>query len=214
MAKTKALISFAVTAKLICVFVLAYAKKTVFSRRGSFEPRRWPLHGVAWHIQYFTECVQEVQYAASHCTISVNTLLKRFKGTPNYFPYIAVLNTRKFSPHIKAIQNDPECPLLLHHLNNASKSLTTRILIPRMSCPRPEAILAQISPNMNIGCKFESYTVCICRHEFRTRNFHVRPISSPISRKLWTQKNALTLLFSKNANAPFTWARHFLYQIS
>ena len=35
MAKTKALISFAVTMKLICVFVFAYAKKTVFSRRGS-----------------------------------------------------------------------------------------------------------------------------------------------------------------------------------
>ena len=34
-AKTKALISFAVTAKLICVFVFAYAKKPVFSRRGS-----------------------------------------------------------------------------------------------------------------------------------------------------------------------------------
>ena len=37
MAKTKALISFAVTAKLICVFVFAYAKKTVFSRRGSYN---------------------------------------------------------------------------------------------------------------------------------------------------------------------------------
>ena len=36
MLKTKALISFAVTAKLICVFVFAYAKKPVFSRRGSF----------------------------------------------------------------------------------------------------------------------------------------------------------------------------------
>ena len=34
--KTKALISFAVTAKLICVFVFAYAKKPVFSRHGSF----------------------------------------------------------------------------------------------------------------------------------------------------------------------------------
>ena len=33
--KTKTLISFAVTAKLICVFVFAYAKKPVFSRRGS-----------------------------------------------------------------------------------------------------------------------------------------------------------------------------------
>ena len=30
----------------------------------------------------------------------------------------------------------PECPLLLHHLN-ASKSLTTRNLIQKMSCPSP-----------------------------------------------------------------------------
>ena len=36
-AKTKALISFAVTAKLICIFVFAYAKKPVFSWRGSFD---------------------------------------------------------------------------------------------------------------------------------------------------------------------------------
>ena len=36
-AKTRALISFAVTAKLICVFVFAYAKKPVFSRCGSFD---------------------------------------------------------------------------------------------------------------------------------------------------------------------------------
>ena len=34
-AKTKALISFAVTAKLICVFVFAHVKSEVFSRRGS-----------------------------------------------------------------------------------------------------------------------------------------------------------------------------------
>ena len=32
----KALISFAVTAKLICVFVFAYAKSRFFSRRGSY----------------------------------------------------------------------------------------------------------------------------------------------------------------------------------
>ena len=37
-AKTKALISFAVTAKLICVFVFACAKNPVFSRRGSYKP--------------------------------------------------------------------------------------------------------------------------------------------------------------------------------
>ena len=35
-AKTKALISCAVTAQLICVFVFAYAKKPVFSERGSY----------------------------------------------------------------------------------------------------------------------------------------------------------------------------------
>ena len=35
--KTKALISFAVTAKLICVFVFAYAKSRVFSLRGSYN---------------------------------------------------------------------------------------------------------------------------------------------------------------------------------
>ena len=33
------------------------------------------------------------------------------------FPYIAVLNTPKFNPHLKAIHNDPEYPLLLHNLN-------------------------------------------------------------------------------------------------
>ena len=37
-AKTKALISFAVTAKLICVFVFAYANNPVFLQRGSFIP--------------------------------------------------------------------------------------------------------------------------------------------------------------------------------
>ena len=36
-AKTKALISLGVTAKLICVFVLAYAKNQVFSRHGSYH---------------------------------------------------------------------------------------------------------------------------------------------------------------------------------
>ena len=44
-AKTKTLISFAVTAKLICVFVFAYAKIRFFSRRGSFiPPRILPLY--------------------------------------------------------------------------------------------------------------------------------------------------------------------------
>ena len=35
-AKTKALISCAVTAQLICVFVFAYAKNPVFSYRGPY----------------------------------------------------------------------------------------------------------------------------------------------------------------------------------
>ena len=36
-AKTKALISCAVTAQLICVFVFAYAKNPVFSYRGPYN---------------------------------------------------------------------------------------------------------------------------------------------------------------------------------
>ena len=45
-AKTKALISFAVTAKLICVFVFAYAKKKRFSYDAAqlcFDGVREPL---------------------------------------------------------------------------------------------------------------------------------------------------------------------------
>ena len=40
MAKTKALISFAVTAKLICVLVFRICINPVFSRRGSYWPAR------------------------------------------------------------------------------------------------------------------------------------------------------------------------------
>ena len=40
----------------------------------------------------------------------------------------------------------PECPFLLHHFNNASRSLTTSHLIQEMSCPSP-------SPR-NICCFF------------------------------------------------------------
>ena len=56
------------------------------------------------------------------------------------FSYIAVLNTPKFT--LKTINNDPECPLLLYNLNNASKSLTSRNLIQEMSCPSPWNIFA------------------------------------------------------------------------
>ena len=40
----------------------------------------------------------------------------------------------KFDTHLKANHKDPECPVLLHHLNSASKSLTMRHLIHEMSC--------------------------------------------------------------------------------
>ena len=58
---------------------------------------------------------------------------KDLKERRTIFPYIAALNTPKFKPHLKAIQNDPKCPLLLHHLTNASKVLTTRNFIQEMS---------------------------------------------------------------------------------
>ena len=55
------------------------------------------------------------------------------------FPYIAVLNTPKFtpSPNLKAVHNDPECLLLFYHLNNASKSQNLRNLMQELSCPSP-----------------------------------------------------------------------------
>ena len=48
------------------------------------------------------------------------------------FPYIVMI-----IPDLKAIHNDPEYPLLLHHLNDTSKILTTIDLIQKMSCLRP-----------------------------------------------------------------------------
>ena len=57
--KTKELISFAVTAKLICVFVFAYAKHWVFSRRGSYtnnspfsdiQPVWTRHHSCGWYL--------------------------------------------------------------------------------------------------------------------------------------------------------------------
>ena len=53
-----------------------------------------------------------------------------------------MLNTSMFKPHLLAVLNDQECPLLLHHLNNASMSLTTRNLIHEMSCQSPWNIFA------------------------------------------------------------------------
>ena len=59
-------------------------------------------------LQNFFDCSKDLK---EHCTI---------------VPFIAVLNIPCVSPNLKAIHNDPECPLVLRHLNNASKSLTTR----------------------------------------------------------------------------------------
>ena len=47
------------------------------------------------------------------------------------FSYIAVLNTPKLNSHLKAIHNDPECPLLLHHLNNVYKKFGTKNAMPK-----------------------------------------------------------------------------------
>ena len=41
-----------------------------------------------------------------------------------------MLNTFKFNTHLKAIHNDPECPLLLFHLNNDFKKFDTRNVLP------------------------------------------------------------------------------------
>ena len=65
------------------------------------------------------------------------TLPKIFKGTSFFYLYNAMLDTIMFNPHLKAILNGQECPLLLHHLNNASKALATRNSIQEMSCQSP-----------------------------------------------------------------------------
>ena len=40
---------------------------------------------------------------------------KDLKERHTFFPFIAVLITPKFNSHLKAIQNDPECPLHTMH---------------------------------------------------------------------------------------------------
>ena len=56
----------------------------------------------------------------------INTLLKRFRGTPYYFSiYRCVKHPQVYPPPppppFTSKGNDPECPLILYHLNNASK---------------------------------------------------------------------------------------------
>ena len=134
-----------------------------------------------------------------------------------------MLNTPKFDPHLKAIQNDPEHLLLLDHLNNASKSLTKSNLIHKHVLPKTIGhfckkisfsrnwAFSQISPNMNIARKFESHTVCICRHVFRTDFKCKINFKSNFHESVDFQRNALTSIFSKNAkNVTWIWARHFL----
>ena len=54
-AKTKALISFAVTTKLICVFVFAYAKIR-FSHVAAHMTSWWHFHNVRWWYVCFVCC--------------------------------------------------------------------------------------------------------------------------------------------------------------
>ena len=54
-----------------------------------------------------------------------------------FYPYKAMLDTCMFNPNLKAILNGKECPILLHHLKNASKALATIFSIQELSCPSP-----------------------------------------------------------------------------
>ena len=62
---------------------------------------------------------------------------KELKEHLTVFPYISKLNTPKFNSQFKSNEQQLKCSLLLHHLNNASKSLTTRNFIQKKSCPSP-----------------------------------------------------------------------------
>ena len=63
----------------------------------------------------------------------IYTAQKIQRNTILFFSIYHSVKHPKFKPHLKTIQNNPEYLLLLHHLNNASKSLTTRNLIQEMS---------------------------------------------------------------------------------
>ena len=65
-AKTKALISFVVTAKLICVFVFAYAKKLVLSQRGSIK---FNIHTTEISLQL---CMEFFIYSTKNIYLTLN----------------------------------------------------------------------------------------------------------------------------------------------
>ena len=73
----------------------------------------------------------------------------------------------------------------------------------------------EMSQDMDLAGMFESHTVCICRHGFRT-DFSCKISSkSNVRESVDFEKNGLTSRISKNAkNVPWTWAGHFLYQLS
>ena len=52
---------------------------------------------------------------------------------------------------------------------------------------------------MDIACKFESHTVCICQQAFRTDFSCKMNFKSNFHESVDFQKNALTSIFSKNA---------------
>ena len=56
---------------------------------------------------------------------------------------------------------------------------------------------------MDIASKFESHTVCICRHAFRTDFSCKINFKSNFHESVDFQKNALTLIFSKKCQKLF-----------
>ena len=84
------------------------------------------------NIQYISTCVGNLRILAPlrflffiiHCS-------KDLKEHSTIFPYIAVLNIACFNPHLKAIDRDPECPLILHYSNNAYNKFDTESVLPK-----------------------------------------------------------------------------------
>ena len=66
---------------------------------------------------------------------------------------------------------------------------------------------------MNIASKFESHTVCICRITFQTDLSRKITFKSNFGESVDFQKNANFMIFNAK-NIPWTFAGHFLYQIS
>ena len=71
-AKTKALISFAVTAKLICVFVFAYAKRWFSHKRGSTMKANSKLD---YNLSHFQSKIMFITDLVLYSTVIKNLLI-------------------------------------------------------------------------------------------------------------------------------------------